>query len=105
MKFKREAEKLYSDLEEKEVEGKKQYFKKRRVYPIINKDGSVNWFNFLTTGSIFKFGLILFIVMLSLGLIFEYSTNLKVGAECIARENTLNNLSAWVNRINNLPLD
>ena len=87
--FKREAEKLYSKLEEQEIEGKLRYFKKREVYPPLNKDGSINWKHFLI-GNWKSFLIVVFIVLVTLGVIYEYISNIKIGAECIARENIKN---------------
>lgn len=97
MKFKGDAERLYSNLDKLEVGGKVQYFKKRRVFPIINEDGSFNWYNFLTMGKTKLMGInfywkllgIALFILVILGVLFEYVTNVKVGAECIARENAI----------------
>lgn len=85
MAFEKEAEKLYSKLIEKEVDGELQYFKERRVYPPFHKDGSI-WWKQALIGNWKSFILVIFIVLITLGTIFEYTTNLKAGAECIARE-------------------
>ena len=91
MKFLKEADKLYSKLEQEEVEGKPRYFKKREVFPPLNRDGSINWKHFLI-GNWKSFILVVVIVLISIGVIIEYITNVKIGAECIARENILKNL-------------
>lgn len=95
MKFQREAEKLYSKLVEKDVEGEIQYFRERRVYPIFDKEGNMNWKNFLI-GNWKSFAIVVFIVLITLGIIWEYATNLQTGAECIARENAFKNLTGLI---------
>ena len=89
MGFEKVAEKLYSKLEEQEIEGKLRYFKKREVYPPLNKDGSINRKHFLI-GNWKSFLIVVFIVLVTLGVIYEYISNIKIGAECIARENIKN---------------
>ena len=91
MLFKREAEKLYSKLEQQEIDGKIKYFKKREVFPPFTREGKILWKNFLI-GNWKSFLIVIFIVLVSVGVIFEYITNVKIGAECIARENVLKNM-------------
>ena len=93
MKFTKEAEKLYAKLEEKEIDGKVQYFKLRKVYPIFNKDGSMNWFNFVTGGKWWKLGLIILFTLVALGFIYEYSSNLKHCAEVMTQLNIQKNMT------------
>jgi hypothetical protein len=77
MKFKSSAEKLYKNLIEESKEGEIVYYKKRQVYPSINKDGSINWFNFLTGGSWFRLIILIILIGIIIGFIFEYNSNLK----------------------------
>lgn len=93
MKFEKEANKLYSKLEKEEVNGKVIYFKKKRVYPVINPDGTINKFNLFTGGSWIKLAEALLFIFIAVGLIIEYSSNLKIGAECLLRESLKVNLS------------
>ena len=92
MKFQRDAEKLYSKLEEQEIDGVKHYYKKREVFPIFNRDGSFHWKN-LIIGNWKGLVIVIWIVLITLGVFYEYSTNLKTGADCLLRENLIKNLS------------
>lgn len=93
--FEKIAEKLYSKLEQEEVDGKIKYYKKREVFPPFTREGKIIWKNFLI-GNWKSFLLILLIVLVTIGIIFEYIYNLKLGAECLARENLLKNLTSIV---------
>lgn len=101
MDFKKVSDKLYSKLEEKEIDGKLVYYKSRQVYPIFNRDGSMNWFNFLTGGKWSKLIWIIILTVIILGFIFEYHSNMQLGIDCI---NQLNNMtqSLDIDRLNNL---
>ena len=90
MNFKDIADKLYSRLEEKEIDNKLTYFKPRQVFPILNKDGSMNWFNFLTGGKWSKIIWITILTMIIIGFIFEYHSNMQLGIECINKLNSMN---------------
>lgn len=48
----------------------------RVVYPIKNEDGSFNWFNFITGGSWYKLVYLGILVLIILGVFYEYSSNL-----------------------------
>ena len=48
------------------------------VYPLKNEDGSWNWFNILTGGSWINLILVAMVVVIVLGLLNEYSTNIKI---------------------------
>jgi len=80
---------------------KKGMFGYRVVYPIRDKDGNFNWFNFLTGGSwgnLIKIGIIVGIILL---LIYSYLSDLsscrhliECGARC-PQLDTIKNLSIW----------
>ena len=92
MKFEKAAEKLYSKLEEKD-NGYTVYYCMRQVYPVLNRDGTINWFNFITGGNFWKLaGAILFIIIV-LGFIWEYHINIQAGADCLSRENLAKNIT------------
>jgi hypothetical protein len=93
MDFKKVSDKLYSKLEEKEINGKLIYFKSRQVYPILNKDGSFNWFNFLTGGRWSYIIILIICILIVLGLIWEYHINLQLGIDCLNKLNNTINLS------------
>jgi len=47
------------------------------VKPIKNEDGSWNWFNLLTGGSWWNVAIVAVVVVVVLGLLNEYSTNMR----------------------------
>jgi hypothetical protein len=53
------------------------------VYPYRNKDGTINWKNLISGGSWYKLGITIFIVIIILGCISEYSTALKIANDCL----------------------
>ena len=57
------------------------------VYPWRNKDGSMNWFNFITGGSWLGFFFTLFIVAVIVLAIIDYSSILRIANECLAQQN------------------
>ena len=70
--------------------GEKVYLKKdgknyRVVHPIKNDDGSINWFNLFTGGSLKNLIVVGVIVLILIGLLFEYSSNVKLLQEQIGR--------------------
>ena len=93
MNFKKQADILFSKLIKEETEGKPRYFKKREVYPIFNEDGNINWFNFVTGGKWWKLAGIILFVIIVIGFIWEYHSNLIQGAECLSRENLAKNIT------------
>jgi len=48
------------------------------VKPIKNDDGTINWFNLLTGGSWWNLIIVGIIVMIVLGLLQEYSSNVRM---------------------------
>jgi hypothetical protein len=52
------------------------------IKPWKNEDGSFNWFNMLTGGSWANLIIITIIVMISVGLIFEYTNNIGNLLDC-----------------------
>ncbi len=50
----------------------------RVVHPIKNQDGSWNWFNLFTGGSWFNVVVVSVVVLIILGVLLEYSVNIKV---------------------------
>ena len=69
------------------VEGENIHLKKGRfgwsvVHPIKNEDGSINWFNLLTGGSWLRFGIMVFVVLIILGAIYEYTSNINTLLSC-----------------------
>ena len=89
MKFEKAAEKLYSKLEVKDNGYTKVYYRMRQVYPIINPDGTINWFNFLTGGTWWKLtGALLFIIIV-LGFLWEYHITIQAGIDCISKQNAI----------------
>lgn len=89
MKFDKQAKKLYEKLHIEEENGEVKFYRKREVYPPFTQDGKIIWKNFLI-GNWKTLAITFIIVAVTLGVIWEYITNVKVGAECIARENAKN---------------
>jgi len=48
------------------------------VKPLKNEDGSWNWFNLMTGGSWWNIAIVTFIVVIVLGLLQEYSSNIRL---------------------------
>ena len=102
--FKKEADKFYSNPDI-EVNLNGEVFKKRRVYPILNQDGSIKWFNFLTGGTWWRLiGAILFIII-GLGFIFEYVGSLSACSKVMSDLNNYNNLTSNLLNISALNLN
>ena len=97
MIFEKQRDKLYANLIEEEKEGKKVYYRKSQVYPVINKDGTFNWFNFLTGGSYLRLFMVLLFIIIALGFIFEYHNNLKECVEFMSEYNLEKISSSRVN--------
>ncbi len=85
------VEKMYSKLEERDG----RYYRKREVFPTFSKEGKIIWKNFLI-GNKRNIIFWMMILLIAVGLIYEYTTNIKLGAECIARENALKNLTRLI---------
>ncbi len=64
--------------EDAKVYLKKQGNNYRVVHPIKNEDGSWNWFNLFTGGSWFNVLVVGVVVLIILGVLLEYSVNIKV---------------------------
>lgn len=86
-----------------EINGEKVYLKKSKifgwgiVYPNKNEDGTYNWFNLLTGGSWLRLFIVIAIVLLVLGIAYEYMSNLAICQQYINYYNLKNNinLSLW----------
>lgn len=68
-------------------EGEKIYLKKgfkgwQVVHPIKNEDKSINWKNLLTGGSWWNVIITLIIVLIILGVLYEYSTTVNMFLDC-----------------------
>ena len=62
---------------------KKDMFGWHEVHPIKNKDGTINWKNLIAGGSWAKLGIIIFIVLVILGCVYEYSNSVIVANDCL----------------------
>lgn len=78
MAFENQAAKLYERIE---VDESGQCFQRRRVYPVLDQDGFIIWFNLFTGGSWFKLLTTLFIIAVMLGFIVEYHNNFSTCAK------------------------
>jgi len=75
------------DLPEKEEIYLKESFDGWRVvYPNKNEDGSINWKNFITGGSWWKTIYVLVIIIMILGILYEYSSNMETYENCFTDE-------------------
>ena len=54
----------------------------RVIHPIKNEDGTLNWFNILTGGSWRNVILVSVIIIILLGLLYEYSSNMQILLDC-----------------------
>lgn len=52
------------------------------ITPYKNEDGSINWFNLLTGGSWKRLIIMIFVVLVILGAIYEYTTNISTLVGC-----------------------
>jgi len=52
------------------------------IYPWKNNDGSINWFNLLTGGSWLKLIILIVLVLLIVGAIYEYTSNINTLLSC-----------------------
>jgi hypothetical protein len=55
------------------------------VYPYRNEDGTINWKNLISGGSWYKLGIVIFIVLIILGCISEYSNSVKIANDCLSK--------------------
>ena len=62
------------------------------VYPLKNEDGSKNWFNIITGGSIWKLIFILVFMAIMYGAIMEYRGNMDKCAEAV---DIVNRFQLW----------
>lgn len=60
------------------------------IKPFKNEDGSLNWFNILTGGSWINLMVTVVIVIMILGLLNEYSTNINLLKDCFRVPGMLN---------------
>jgi len=70
--------------------GEKIYLKKssffgwKVVNPIKNEDGSMNWFNFFVGGNWWNLILVAITVLIILGVLYEYSSNIQHFLDCFS---------------------
>jgi hypothetical protein len=74
----------YLQVDNREVTLKETRKGFRVVYPIRNKDNSINYRNLFAGGSWWNLLIIALIVGLILGCVWEYSHNINLLKECIA---------------------
>ena len=67
---------------------KKGMFGMQVIHP-IKTDGKINWKNLIAGGSWLKLGLIALFVLLALGLINEYVTNMQICNACLQSQKML----------------
>jgi hypothetical protein len=74
------------------IEIKKSFDTWKVVYPVKNKDGTWNWFNLLTGGSWIKLLIMIVIVFIVIGCVYEYSIAVEKANDCITKLNVFNYL-------------
>ena len=52
------------------------------IHPYKNEDGSINWFNLITGGSWANFFMWIFITLIIVGVIIEYTNNINYLVGC-----------------------
>jgi len=62
------------------------------VYPLKNKDGTWNWFNIITGGNWIKFIMLIVFILLVVGFLIEYGSNMEVCQNAITELNELKGL-------------
>jgi len=70
-----------------EVALKKDFMGWRIVRPFRNSNGSLNWKNIISGGSWIKFFIMLFIVVVIIGAMFEYYSQLNLLTKCLTALN------------------
>lgn len=99
MSFKDLADKLYSKIDtEKKEDGTLFYYRKREVFPMVDRDGNINWFNFITGGSWKKLLMAIVITLISLGFIYEYHLNFQSCSEVMSKYNEEKRSEIFSNR-------
>jgi len=87
MRFEKEAEKLYSRLEVEAKDGTLRYYRRRYVSPVLNRDGSLNYFNLITGGNYWRlFGALAFVII-GVGFALEYHSTMKLCEQLINEHN------------------
>lgn len=76
------------------IEGDEIFMKKSKlgwivIKPWKNEDGKINWFNFLTGGSWFNLIVVGIIVFVTLGVLYEYSSNINILLSCFDNNQAL----------------
>lgn len=76
-----------SKIEKIQLKGESIYLKKgfmgwNVVAPYKNEDGSINWFNLLTGGSWWRLVFAIILVMVIVGAIIEYTSNINILVNC-----------------------
>lgn len=88
---------VIKNLKEVIIDNEKVYLKKDRlgwhvVYP-YKIDGKINWKNLISGGSWFKLGIVIFIIVVVIGCVYEYSLVVKTANDCLNKSSLLNNLN------------
>jgi len=78
-----------------ELESEKLYLRKSIlgwsiIYP-IKVDGKINWKNLIAGGSWIKLGILILIILIILGCIYEYRNAVNIAQECL----NFNNQFLW----------
>jgi hypothetical protein len=85
------------EIKEVNITGDRIYLTKSKlfgykvVYPIRNEDRTINWKNLISGGSWIKLGIVILIVLIILGCVYEYSHAVKVANDCLNTTNLYSN--------------
>ncbi len=75
--------KIHTALVEREViHFKKDLLGWHVIHPWKNPDGSINWFNFFTGGSWWHLFIMIALVLIIVGAIYEYTSNINTLISC-----------------------
>ena len=81
-----------------EIEGETIHLNKSKwfgwgvIFPLKNEDGTNNWHNILTGGSILKLTLVILLILLIFGAAMEYQSNMKT---CNKAVSIVNHYKLW----------
>ena len=95
------------EIKKIEIEGEKIYLKNSQtfgwnvVYPVKNDDGSINFFNLITGGRWINLFIILSIVLIIIGVSYEYTVNVEYCARVIKEYNQFKINISNINKLSN----
>ncbi len=103
MKFEKASKKLYENIIEEQLEGKTNYYKRRKINPWLDKEGNIKWFNFLTGGSWIRLGITIVIVLIIIGGLFEWGNLLSNYGDLVSKIGNSTGCKYLLEYGNNIP--